>query len=119
MSTSLCSKIETLIDFIAYYDDHDDDQQQRLTIKGLIFDFGSVLCHSTKQSVKTSMQNALRESAQKMFNLTSDQSNEFLAAFKKYRVKFKQRKLFMGSGTCLDEGFVLEHTVRYISVSKN
>lgn len=112
---TVSGEIQLLIDLIANY--HPDTSTTPSTsnrlrnIKGLIFDFGSVLSHSTEKFVKKLQETALCQLAQKLFNLQQNETIEFLSQFQKLKNGFNQRKLFLGTGTCLDEGFVLEYTV--------
>ena len=110
MATTVSAEIQCLIDLISKYDP-DESTSNELRIKGLIFDFGSVLSHSTQKFVRRLMENAICDHAQKEFNLSKDKTQEFISEFQKLKNIFNQRKLFLGTGTCLDEGFVLEYTV--------
>lgn len=109
MALTLSSEIQYLIDLISNYNPNETCNE--LKIKGLIFDFGSVLSHSTQKFVRKLQETALCDLAQKEFNLSKDKTAEFLSQFQKLKMIFNQRKLFLGTGTCLDEGFVLEYTV--------
>lgn len=85
---------------------------QTLRIKGLIFDFGSVLCYSTSKTTKSLMHNSMKNKVSEIFNLSSSKTEEFFNEFQRLNKEFKQRKLFIASGTVLDESFIHEYKVR-------
>ena len=79
-------------------------------IRGLIFDCGSVLWHSTKP-LRSLQEAALRRAVQSLLRLSDSDASSFLSAFLRLRRTFNARKAWIGTGTCLDEGFVLQYPV--------
>ena len=81
-------------------------------IRGLIFDFGSTIFKATEKSTKIKMENAMKQTLSSHLKWTSNETDLFWSHYTKIAKEYDSKKLFIGTGCCLDNGHWTEPTIK-------
>ena len=98
---------------------HSDDSKNDIAgshlpspIRGIIFDVGSTLFTATTKETRSEMDSAMQRTLVSHFKWTQDETESFWRHYKQIRQAFGARKLFIGTGSVLDEGWLAEPTTK-------
>jgi len=81
-------------------------------IRGVIFDVGSTIIHSTEKHINLKMENAMKETLQSHFNWSTEQVQLFWTHFDQVHAEYDAKKLYVGTGTVRDEGWWPEPSIK-------